>query len=319
MKFLITGGAGFIGSHLAEALLNQKHEVFIIDNLSTGRLSNLDHIINNKKLHCCIDDILNKSVLNNLVKKSDIVVHIAAAVGVKYIIDNPLLSLETNLVGTQNVLYSANEYKKLVFLASTSEIYGKNSKELLHEDDDRILGTTRISRWGYSTSKAVDECLALAYSREKKLPIIIGRFFNTVGPRQSERYGMVIPRFIKQALLGHPITVYGDGRQSRCFSYVLDIVDAIIGLINCPKAKSEIFNIGNTEEITIEKLAQKIKAIVKSDSDIVYMPYNKAYEEGFEDMRKRKPDISKLKKYINFKPKYNLEAILKNTIECFKA
>lgn len=315
MKILITGGAGFIGSHLAEKLLVLGNEVFIIDNLSTGDLANIGGLAENKKFHPVINDILNKKVLEELIQKVDKIIHLAAAVGVRYIIDNPLLSLETNIGGTDNVLSLANKYKKTVFLASTSEIYGKNDKESLGEDDDRILGSTHISRWGYSASKAIDEFLALAYYREKKLSVIIGRFFNTVGPRQAERYGMVLPRFIKQALLEHPITVYGDGSQRRCFTYISDTIEIIVKLMNCPKAMGEVFNIGSTNEISITELAKKIKAMTKSSSEIVYLPYEKAYEKGFEDMRRRRPDNSKLKDYIGFVPKHGLDEILESTIK----
>jgi len=317
-KVLITGGAGFIGSHLADKLVRLGKEVFVIDNLSTGSLSNIEDLTKSKNFHYLIDDVLNKTILEKLIKKVDTVIHLAAAVGVKYVIDNPLLSLETNIIGTDNVLSIANKHKKLVFLASTSEIYGKNEKSSLKEDDDRILGSTHISRWGYSASKAIDEFIALGYFREKKLPIIIGRFFNTVGPRQSERYGMVIPRFVKQALLNHPITVYGSGKQTRCFNYISDTVDAIIGLINCPKAIGETFNIGNTKEISIKDLAKKIKSMAGSSSKIICLPYEKAYEKGFEDMQRRVPGLAKIKRFIGYTPKVNLEQLLTKTIKSFE-
>jgi UDP-glucose 4-epimerase len=318
-RILIAGGAGFIGSHLSEKLLKLGDEVFIIDNLSTGCLSNIENIIDNKKFHYVIESILNKPILEDLIKKIDTVVHLAAAVGVKYIIDNPLLSLETNITGTENILCLANKHKKKVFIASTSEIYGKNDKDALKEEDDRILGSTYVSRWSYAATKSVNEFLALAYFREKKIPIIIGRIFNTIGPRQSEKYGMVVPRFVKQALLNHPITVYGDGRQRRCFTSVDDTANAIIKLINCPKAIGEIFNIGSTNEISIKDLAKKIKILTNSISNITYLPYDVAYERGFEDMMRRKPDISKIKKYIDFSPQNDLDEIIINMINHFKS
>lgn len=318
MKSLITGGAGFIGSHLAEKLLNEGHQVSIIDNLSTGKFSNIVHLTYNDKFSYKIDSILNYEILENMIKNSDHIYHLAAAVGVKYIIDNPLLSLKTNIYGTGHVLDLANKYKKKVLVASTSEIYGKSDKIPFKETYDRLLGSTYISRWSYSSAKAIDEFLALAYHREKKLPVVIVRCFNTVGPRQTGQYGMVIPKFVKAAMLNHPITIYGDGKQSRCFGYVEDVVNGMIKLMNTKKAEGEIFNIGNDKPITIEALAKKIKAMTKSKSKIEYVKYEDAYEEGFEDMRQRQPDLSKIKSYIGYKPAYDLDKTLKIIINYFE-
>ncbi len=318
MRILITGGAGFIGSHLAEKLLAAGHEVAVIDNLSTGSLENIKHLMKDKKFSYTIDTILNEQVLEGLIKNCDRIYHLAAAVGVKYIIDNPLLSLKTNISGTENVLEIANKYKKKVLVASTSEIYGKSDSIPFKEDDDRLLGATSISRWSYSCAKAVDEFLSLAYYREKKLPVVIVRCFNTVGPRQTGQYGMVIPKFVKSALLNHPITIFGDGQQSRCFGDVCDVTDGMIKLMEDPKCEGEIFNIGNDSPITIEELAKKIKKMTKSKSKIEYVKYEDAFEEGFEDMKHRKPDLTKINKFIGYKPKYNLDKILERIISHFE-
>ncbi|MDP8201262.1 MAG: GDP-mannose 4,6-dehydratase [Candidatus Tenebribacter burtonii] len=318
MNILITGGAGFIGSHLAEKLLSEGHSVSVIDNLSTGKYSNIIHLTKKNNFSYIIDSILNREVLEGLIKKSDQIYHLAAAVGVKYIIDNPLLSLQTNIGGAENVLEFANKYKKKVLLASTSEIYGKSDNIPFKEEDDRLLGSTHISRWSYSTSKAIDEFFALAYYREKKLPVVIVRCFNTVGPRQTGQYGMVIPKFVRNALLNHPITIFGDGKQTRCFCDVDDVTDGFIKLMSNKKAIGEIFNLGNDISISIEELAHLIKKLTHSRSKIEYIDYADAYEEGFEDMRHRKPDLSKVIKLIDYKPKYNLEQILKRTIDYFE-
>lgn len=320
-KVLITGGAGFIGSYLAEALLKKKRKVVIIDNLSTGNMENINHLKGNKNFSYYIDTIMNKPLMKRLIENSDITYHLAAAVGVKFIIDNPLESIQINVRGTELVLELANDLgKKKVILASTSEIYGKNKdgKTSFKEDDDRILGTTSISRWSYSCTKALDEFLALAYYREKKLPIVIVRLFNTCGPRQTGRYGMVVPRFIKQALLNQPITVYGDGTQTRSFTYVDDVVNAVIRLSEHPHAVGEIFNVGNSKSISINELAEKIKRMTNSKSVIVHIPYEKAYEKGFEDMRYRQPDITKIKGLIGFKPRVSMENMLKKIIKDFE-
>jgi UDP-glucose 4-epimerase len=318
MKILITGGAGFIGSHLSERLVADGHEVAIIDNLSTGRLANISHLTGNPNFRYSIDSILNRDILEPLVRDCDQVYHLAAAVGVKYIIDNPLQSLRTNIVGTENILEFANKYKKKVLIASTSEIYGKSTQIPFKEEDDRLLGSTHISRWGYSCSKAVDEFLSLAYYREKKLPVVIVRCFNTVGPRQTGQYGMVIPKFVQNALLGHPITVFGDGKQSRCFADVADVVDAFIRLMAEPTAVGKVFNLGSTESVTIEELAHKIKAMTNSSSKIEFIPYESAYEEGFEDMLHRIPDITKIHNAIGYEPRYTLENILERIIAYYE-
>jgi UDP-glucose 4-epimerase len=321
MRNLITGGAGFIGSHLAEELLCRGEVVTVIDNLSTGSMDNIAHLKKNPNFSCHIDTIMNGKLMKRLISECDIVYHMAAAVGVKYIIDNPLESIHTNVKGTEIVLELANAAgKKKVILASTSEIYGKDrpGKRSFSEDDDRLLGSTTISRWSYSCAKAMDEFLALAYWREKKLPVVIVRFFNTCGPRQTGRYGMVVPRFVKQALMNKPITIYGDGKQTRSFTYVSDAVRAIIGLAKKPEAVGEVFNIGNPRSVTIEELARKVKRLTGSKSNIAHVPYEKAYEKGFEDMRHRHPDITKIRKMIGFKPEVDLDEMLKHIIRYFQ-
>jgi len=315
---LVTGGAGFIGSHLAEALLKRGDSVTVLDDLSTGGRDNINGLESDPNFNFVLDTVMNGYIVDDLVSRSDIIYHMAAAVGVSYIIDNPLASLRTNTKGTENVFESANRHKRKVILASTSEIYGKNEKESLREDDDRVLGSTYISRWGYSCSKAFDEFLALAYWREKKLPIVIVRFFNTCGPRQTGQYGMVIPRFVKAALLGHPLRVFGDGKQSRCFSYIDDITEGMLALAGCPEAEGEVFNLGSTEATTIEELARKVIEIAGSSSVIEYVPYEQAYERGFEDLRRRVPDIGKAKELVGFEPKISLDEILRRVIEHFE-
>ncbi|PID28527.1 MAG: nucleoside-diphosphate sugar epimerase [Candidatus Cloacimonadota bacterium] len=318
MNILITGGAGFIGSHLSEKLLKEGNNVTIIDNLSTGSFENIEHLVHNKNFKYHIDSVLHKDIMEKLVSQCDQIYHLAAAVGVQYIIDNPLSSLKTNITGTENVLELANKYKKKVLITSTSEIYGKSDKVPFKEEDDRLLGSTHISRWSYSCGKAIDEFLALAYYREKKLPVVIVRCFNTVGPRQTGQYGMVIPKFVKNALLDHPITVFGTGKQTRCFGDVCDVTDGIIKLMNTPKAEGEIFNIGNDQPVSIEELAKKIKKFTGSKSKIEILKYEEAYEEGFEDMLRRQPDLSKIKKYIDYKPKYSLDDIIKRVVEFYE-
>lgn len=320
-RVLITGGAGFIGSHLAEALLKNKNRVSIIDNLSTGSMDNINHLKDSKRFSYHIDTIMNKRVMKRLIENCDVIYHMAAAVGVKFIIDNPLESIQTNVRGTEIVLELANKVgKKKVMVASTSEVYGKNAdgKSSFKENDDRILGTTSISRWSYSCAKALDEFLALAYHREKKLPVVIVRLFNTCGPRQTGRYGMVIPRFVKQALLNQPITVYGNGTQTRSFTYVDDVVKALIALAKEPRATGGTYNIGNSRSISINDLAQKIKKMTNSLSKIIHVPYEKAYEKGFEDMKYRQPDISKIKELIGFKPKVDIDQMLEEIIKEFE-
>ncbi len=318
MKILITGGAGFIGSHLAEKLLDLGHEVFIIDNLWTGRLSNIEKIQDHKKLHLVVDTILNESVMNELIFKIDHIYHLAAAVGVKNIMDHPVETLDINVKGTETVLRLANSFKKKVLIASTSEVYGKHVENSLSEDDDRILGTVKKRRWAYACSKTLDEFQALAYFDEKKLPVVIARLFNTVGPRQTGQYGMVLPNFVQSALLGKPISVYGEGTQSRSFTYVNDVVGALTKLMDEPSAEGEIFNVGNNKEVTINELAQKVKEMTDSDSEIEHIPYEKAYGPGFEDMQRRCPSIKKINKLIGFKPSYDLEAMIQSVIDYFK-
>lgn len=322
MKILITGGAGFIGSHLADQLLEIGEEIFVIDDLSTGTLKNVEHIQENEKFHLVVDTILHEAVMNELVFKCDQIYHMAAAVGVKLIMNRPVETLETNVKGTEMVLRLANRYKKKVMIASTSEVYGKvmNGQDAhpLSEDSDSLMGTSTKRRWAYACSKALDEFLALAYFEEKKLPIVIVRLFNTVGPRQTGQYGMVIPNFVQKALINKPITVYGDGLQSRSFTHISDVVQAMIRLMNEPEALGQIFNIGNSEEVTIRDLAFLVKEMAKSSSEIEYIPYEKAYGPGFEDMQRRCPDISKIRALIQFETKVDLRGILQSVIEYYK-
>jgi len=318
MRVLITGGAGFIGSHLAEELLRQGEEVYVIDNLSTGRLENIRHLAANPRFHITIDTILDEKAVEELVSKCEVVFHLAAAVGVRLIIEKPVDTIETNILGTEIVLKAANKFKRKVILTSTSEVYGKNSKVPFREDDDSVYGPTTKSRWSYACSKAIDEFLALAYFHEKKLPVVIARLFNTIGPRQTGTYGMVVPSFVQQALLSHLITVYGDGRQSRSFTYVTDVVSALIGLSEHPKAVGEVFNVGNGREVTINQLAILVKRMTNSKSRICHIPYETAFEKGFEDMKRRVPDISKLSHLIGFKPKMSLEEGLERIIAYYR-
>ncbi|MDA0745364.1 MAG: GDP-mannose 4,6-dehydratase [bacterium] len=324
MKALITGGAGFIGSHLAERLLKEGNEVFIIDDLSTGNLENIRHLEENPRFHIKVGTVLDPDVLKPLVDRCDVIYHMAAAVGVNYVIDNPLHSLTTNIRGTEIVLELANKRKTKVILASTSEVAGKkNGKATFQEDDDRLLGPTTVTRWIYSTSKAVDEMLGLAYWREKKLPVVIVRFFNVIGPRQSARYGMVVPRFIKQALLGHPITVYNDGEQRRCFTDIEDALDGLTSLAEHPEAPGEIFNLGakaETNETSIKDLAHKIKALTESDSAIEFVPYDKAFAKGsYEDLNYRIPDLTKIRTLVGYEPQISLDLTLRRMIEHFES
>ena len=319
MKVLITGGAGFIGSHLAEALLHRGHNVTIIDDLSTGRVENISKIRAFPNFHFAIETIMNEAVMDRLVSECDVIFHLASAVGVELIVSRPVEVIQRCVLGTEIVLKIANRYKRKILITSTSEIYGKNSKVPFCENDDRLLGPTTKSRWSYSCSKAIDEFLALAYYKEKQLPIIIDRLFNTIGPKQTGQYGMVVPRFVRQAILNKEITVYGTGEQSRCFGYVSDIVDALIGLMNHPGAVGEIFNIGNTKEISILGLAELIKKMTKSKSVIIQVPYEKAYEDGFEDMERRIPDLSKINKLIGYEPKVQLHDMIKSVFDFIKA
>lgn len=318
-KVLVTGGAGFIGSHLSEALLARGDEVTIIDDLSTGRIENIEHLRSRAKFRFAIETVMNETVMDRLVSECDIVYHLAAAVGVDLIVGRPVEVIETNVLGAHIVFKIANRYKKKVVLSSSSEIYGKSEDVPFREDADRVLGPTTRSRWSYADSKAMDEFLALAYHKERQLPVVIVRLFNTVGPRQTGRYGMVVPRLVEQALCGRPMTVYGDGRQSRCFAYVTDIVGAILNLADHPDALGEVFNLGSTEEVTIEELALRIKERTGSESSIVYVPYDRAYEVGFEDMRRRVPDISKARDLIGYSPAVGLDEILDRIIAYFRA
>lgn len=318
MKVLITGGAGFIGSHLAEKLLEADHEVFIIDNLWTGRLSNLEKIQGHEKLHLVVDTILNESVMNELIFKVDHIYHLAAAVGVKNIMDHPVETIETNVKGTEVVLRLANRFKKKILVASTSEIYGKHVEHSLAEDDNRVMGTVKKRRWAYACSKTLDEFLALAYHDEKKLPVVVVRLFNTVGPRQTGQYGMVLPNFVQSALLGKPITVYGDGTQSRSFAHVQDVIEALVKLMSTPEAEGDVFNVGNDHEVTINELALKVKEMTGSNSEIEYLSYEKAYGPGFEDMERRCPNIDKIRNVIGYQPSRDLDTIIKDVIDYFK-
>ena len=318
MRVLITGGAGFIGSHLAEELLKNKHQVIALDDLSTGRLENIAHLKENKDFELVVGTVLNEHLADKLVERADVIFHLAAAVGVELIVKRPLESLTTNIKGSEIVLEMAYRYNKKILMTSTSEIYGKNVNGPLKETDDRILGSPLKVRWSYSTAKAVDEMLAYVYWKEKGVPSVIVRLFNTVGPRQTGYYGMVVPRFIEQALGSNPISVYGTGKQTRCFVHVKDAVGALIKLVEEPKAVGEVFNIGSQEEVSIEQLAKEIIKITKSKSKIEYIPYEKAYEEGFEDMQRRVPDTAKINKLIGFKPTYDLSEIIKDIVRHIK-
>ena len=318
MKALITGGAGFLGSHLAEALLARGDTVYVLDNLSTGSIENIEHLKADRRFHYAIDSVINEPVTAELIDRVDVVFHLAAAVGVRLIVESPVNTIETNVHGTEMVLKLANKKKKKVIVASTSEVYGKSEDVPFHEEADLVMGATSKGRWSYACSKAIDEFLALAYHKEKHLPVVIVRLFNTVGPRQTGRYGMVVPNFVKQGLLGHPITVYGDGTQSRCFTYVTDVVGALMKLADHEEAVGQVFNIGNdSEEVTIRDLARRVKERTQSPSEIVTVPYDKAYESGFEDMPRRVPDLTKIRRLIAYEPKVHLDEILDRVIAYF--
>ena len=311
MKALITGGAGFIGSHLSEYLLARGHDVAIIDDLSSGRLENVQPLVPNPRFHYAIDTITNEVVMDRLASECDIIYHLAAAVGVEMIVRSPVHTIETNITGSASVFRVANRYRRKVVLTSTSEIYGKSEKVPFGEEDDRVLGPTTRSRWSYSDSKAVDEFLALAYHKERDLPVVIVRLFNTIGPRQTGRYGMVVPRFVAQALSGEALTVYGDGTQSRCFADVHDIVRGMVALAECPAAEGQVFNLGSTREISIGDLARLVISILGSRSRIAYAPYEEAYEVGFEDMQRRVPDVSKVRRLIGWEATTALEETIR--------
>ncbi len=315
MKVLITGGAGFIGSHLAEEHLKRGDEVYIIDDLSTGSIENIEHIKELPGFHYHLDSVTNQRLIAELVDLCDVVYHLAAAVGVRLIVESPVRTIETNIRGTEVVLSYAAKKRKRVLVTSTSEVYGKRDRVPFREDDDLVMGPTNKGRWSYACSKAIDEFLAVAYWKEKRVPTVIARLFNTVGPRQTHAYGMVIPNFVKQALAGEEITVYGDGSQSRCFTHVSDVVWALMKLIEYPSAVGEVYNIGSDREVTILQLAERIKALTGSDSPIVFLPYDQAYEEGFEDMARRVPDISKIQGLIGYRPNFNLDEILASVID----
>jgi UDP-glucose 4-epimerase len=317
LRVLITGGAGFIGSHLSDLYIARGDEVFCIDDLSTGSFDNIAHLKGNPKFHYTIDSVHNQPVMAELIDQCDVVFHLAAAVGVKLIVESPVRTIETNVRGTEVVLAQANKKKKKVLVASTSEVYGLSSEVPFKEDGNLVMGATTKGRWSYACSKAIDEFLALAYWREKKLPTIVVRLFNTVGPRQTGQYGMVIPTFVKQALSGRPLTVYGDGSQTRCFGYVGDVVGALVALMEKEEAVGEVFNIGSNEEVSIMGLAERVRELTGSKSEIVTVPYDEAYEEGFEDMPRRVPDTSKVARLTGFSPTVTLDEILQSVIEYY--
>jgi len=312
MRYLVTGGAGFIGSHLTEELLSRGADVTVLDNLSTGSLRNLDPVAD--RIDLVHGSVLDPLLVDDLVGQSDVLVHLAAAVGVRLVVNQPLRSFLTNVRGTEVVLEAAHRYRRRILVASTSEIYGKNDKVPFKEDDDRILGSLRAWRWGYSISKSVDELLAYAYHRERGLESIVVRLFNTTGPRQTGAYGMVLPRFVGQALAGEPLTVYGDGTQTRCFCHVHDVVEALCGLLEEPRAVGEVFNVGSTEEVSIKELAERVLEKTGSPSEIRHVPYQEAFEEGFEDMTRRVPDISKIREAVGWTPGRRLDDIIQEMV-----
>ena len=315
MTVLITGGAGFIGSHLADALLARGDSVILLDNLSTGRLENIEHLRHRDDVEFVLGSILNADLVDDVISRSDLCFHLAAAVGVELIVDHPLESLATNIRGSEIVFEKAHKHGTAVLVTSTSEIYGKNTSDRLGEEDDRILGSPLKSRWSYSEAKAIEEILAYTYWRQKGLSTFIVRLFNTVGPRQTGHYGMVIPRFVSQAIKGEPITVYGDGRQTRCFCYVGDVVGAMLQIAGHPEASGRAYNLGSTEEVSMEELARRVIDVVGSDSKIRYVPYDEAYEEGFEDMQRRVPDTTRARDLVGFDPKVTLDEIIAMVVQ----
>src|SRR3954452_7147489 len=314
MRYLITGGAGFIGSHLSEELLRRGHEVYIVDDLSTGSINNIRHLKTHDRFHYTVDSCANVQLMAELVDGCDIIYHLAAAVGVKLIVESPVRTIETNIRLTEIMLSLANKKKKPIFVASTSEVYGKSEQFPFNEDGELVMGATTKGRWSYACSKLIDEFLAIAYWKEKRVPTVVARMFNVVGPRQTGRYGMVVPSLIKQALAGDKMTVYGDGLQTRCFTHVADATQALIGLAEHPEANGSVYNIGSTEEISVLELAQRIKYLTGSRSEIVFIPYSQAYEEGFEDMMRRVPDLSKINQLIGYAPSMGLDEILSDII-----
>jgi UDP-glucose 4-epimerase len=318
MRVLITGGAGFIGSHLADACLARGDEVFVLDDLSTGSIDNIRHLRSRPGFHYTIESVHHAPTVAELVDQCDVVFHLAAAVGVRLIVESPVRTIETNVHGTEVVLAQANKKKRKVLIASTSEVYGLSADVPFREDGCLVLGPTTKGRWSYACSKAIDEFLALAYWRERKLPTIIARLFNTVGPRQTGQYGMVVPTLVKQALTGRPLTIHGDGSQSRCFTDVSDVVGALLGLMDHPGAVGEVFNVGSSEEVTIRELAERVRSLTGSSSELVYVPYESAYGEGFEDMPRRVPDIGKISRLIGYRPRKSLDQILTGVIDYFR-
>jgi UDP-glucose 4-epimerase len=314
VRVLITGGAGFIGSHLADAYLARGDSVSVLDDLSTGSFCNIKHLKEHPKFRYSIESVHNRSVVAEMIDDCDVVFHLAAAVGVRLIVESPVRTIETNVHGTEVVLSLANKKKKKVLVASTSEVYGLSTNVPFREDGNLVMGAPTKGRWAYACSKAIDEFLALAYWREKKLPTVVVRLFNTVGPRQTGQYGMVLPTFVKQALHDRPLTVYGEGSQSRCFGYIGDVIGALMGLMDHPQAVGQIFNIGSTQEISICALAERVKTLTDAKSQIVKIPYEQAYEEGFEDMLRRVPDISKVRQLIGFEPRTSLDEIIRSII-----
>jgi UDP-glucose 4-epimerase len=318
MRVLVTGGAGFIGSHLCVTLLKDGHQVDVIDDLSTGSTDNIKACLNDNNFQFICDSILNEKIIYTLIDKCDMIYHLAAAVGVQLIVDEPVRTIETNIRGTEVVLEVAQKFRKKVLITSTSEVYGKSENESFREDQDSVLGATMYSRWSYACSKAIDEFLGLAYHRQYNLPVVLARLFNTVGERQTGQYGMVVPRFVQAALSGEPLNVYGDGKQTRCFAYVGDIIEGLIALANEPTAYGDVYNIGATEEISIENLALMIKEMSGSDSDILYIPYEQAYGKPFDDMMRRMPNLEKINKKVDYKPKTSLRDTLQIIIDYFK-
>lgn len=315
-RFLVTGGAGFIGSHLVDRLMANGGHVTVLDDLSTGRIENVQAHRGHARFRLVQDSVLNADLVDHLVREADVILHLAAAVGVKYVLEHPLHSLRVNVRGTENVLEAADRHKsRRVLLFSTSEIYGKSPSVPFKEDADRLLGPTTVHRWSYSIAKAIDETFSLAYHEERGMPVVIVRAFNTCGPRQRGRYGMVVPRFVDQAIRHQPITVYGDGTQSRCFCHVLDVVDAVEALLGCEEAVGEIFNVGSSEEVSIIQLARRVREITESRSDLVLVPYAEAYEPGFEDMSRRIPDLRKIREFVGYVPKRTLDDILHAVVD----